>query len=158
MSLLSISEGKTESHCLLSPASLLNCSSWSWDIEKAIDERMWKCVFDSLLETVFCISISSSGCCGIAPFACQIETSSFWKRERLSTASASLQAAAACINIITQLCISPQPQSLSHPSVRDYCWWSCVKLRRVQTLTRRSFTQYVACLLCLYPVSTSQHF
>lgn len=62
------------------------------------------------------------------------------------------------INIITRLCISPPPLSLSHPSVRVHRWWSSVTLRRVQTSTWRSFTQYVTCLLCLYPKSTSKHF
>lgn len=87
-----------------------------------------------------------------------------WNRQPLKKGTAehglSISAGICClepfIKIITQLCISLQPLSLSHPSVRVHHWWSRVKLRRVQTWTWRSFTQYVTCLLCLYPKSTSE--
>lgn len=89
-----------------------------------------------------------------------------WNRQLLKKGTAEhglgISAGSCClepfINIITRLCISPPPLSLSHPSVRVHRWWSSVKLRRVQTSTWRSFTQYVTCLLCLYPKSTSKHF
>lgn len=89
-----------------------------------------------------------------------------WNRQLLIKGTAehdlSISAGSCClepfINIITRLCISPPPLSLSQPSVRVHRWWSSVTLRRVQTSTWRSFTQYVTCLLCLYPKSTSKHF
>lgn len=145
--------------CLLLPASLHCCLSWGWGYwNRKKRWEKWKMYVWLSLE----MSVLHQQQLRVL-WHCPICLSD-WNQQPLNKGTAehglSISAGICClepfIKIITQLCISLQPLSLSHPSVRVHHRWSRVKLRRVQSRTWRSFTQYVTCLLCLYPKSTSE--